>query len=151
MVFVNLHAIANPLIAQLHPNVEALLYRSTGQANILGKLLPAYAEGERLTVQFQSEGPTILAHADKSGQENVTRKLYLFSDSSMTKRVSGIVRPLSRGGDMLHLAEGGGWYAGTWWLVEGPVEDFSGSGWQCVRASMQNQAPDFSGSEWYLP
>ncbi len=133
----NLHAIVNPVIAQLHPNVGGTLYRSTGQVNVMGDIKQTYAPGESIQIQFQSEGPTVLNHVNKIGQEEVTRKLYLFSSDTMANRVAGIVRPETRNGDMIQIDAGAGWYAGTWWLVLGPVEDFSHAGWQCVRATMQ--------------
>ncbi|MDR2947121.1 MAG: hypothetical protein LBV79_10295 [Candidatus Adiutrix sp.] len=145
----NLHSIVNPLISRLHPNVAATLYRSTGQKNVKGTISQTYAVGEAITVQAQSEGPTTLNMVNKVGQEEVTRKLYLFSDDSMTGRVAGIVRPETRNGDFIQIGPDERWYAGTWWLVLGPVEDFSRAGWQCVRATMQVKGPDFSKSEWY--
>ena len=140
---INLHGIVNPIIAMLHPNIPATLYRSTGQKNVRGTVKPTYAEGELIQVQVQSEGPTTLAHVNKVGQEEVTRKMYLFSDHGLTSRVAGIVRPETRGGDMLRLDDE------TWWLVLGPVEDFTRAGWECVRATMQVKGPDFSGSDWW--
>lgn len=146
---INLHGIVNPIISTLHPNVSATLYRSTGQRNIKGKIVQTYAEGEGIQAQIQSEGPTVLNHANKVGQEEVTRKLYLFSDDSMAGRVAGVVRAEARNGDMINIDSDESWYAGTWWLVLGPVEDFSRAGWQSVRATMQTIEPDFSYSDWW--
>ncbi len=145
---INLHAIANPIISQLHPNTAAMLYRSTGQKNVRGVVGQTYAQGEAIKCQIQSESATVLNHVNRVGQEEVTRRLYLFSDESMTGRVAGIVRPETRNGDMIQIGPGESWYSDTWWLVLGPIEDFSRAGWQCVRATMQVKAPDFSLSEW---
>ncbi|MDL2315507.1 hypothetical protein LJC59_00290 [Desulfovibrio sp. OttesenSCG-928-A18] len=94
-------------------------------------------------VQIQSEGATALYHADRVGMEEITRKLYLFSASGLRERVAGIVRPMSRGGDMLQLEDG------TWWLVDAVIEDFTRSGWASVRATLQVRAADFSASDWW--
>lgn len=138
MTGINLHGVVRGAIETLHPSVAATLYRNTGQrTDASGRIRAAYAEGESVAVQMRSEGATSLFHTDKVGQEEVTRKLYLCSASGPRTRVAGIVRPLSRGGDMLQMADG------TWWLVEGTLEDFSRSGWVCVRATLQVRGPDF--------
>jgi hypothetical protein len=146
---INLHAVVNPIISRLHPNARATLYRSTGQVNVKGVIGQSYAKGEAIEVQIQSEGPTTLNHINRVGQEEVTRKLYLFSPPDMAGRVAGLVRPETRNGDMIQISETEEWYAGQWFLVLGPIEDFTKAGWECVRAAMQVKAPDFSNSEWY--
>ncbi|MDR2075658.1 MAG: hypothetical protein LBP61_01810 [Desulfovibrio sp.] len=136
----NLHSLARGAISALHPEVPARLYQSAGQVTGEdGAVKGVYAPGVPVSAQIQSEGPTALAHADRVGREEVSRKLYLFSEPG--RRVAGIVRPLARGGDMLQLEDG------TWWLVEGVIEDFTLSGWACVRATMQVGGPDFGGGE----
>lgn len=143
---INLHALVRPAINALHPNAKGTLYRSTGQVTLSGGMIKAtYAEGIAVTVQVQSEGPTTLFHADKVGQEETSRKMYLFSDAEPKNRVAGIVRELARNGDMLQLEDG------AWWLVTAVIEDFIRSGWCSVRATLQVNPPDFSNSEWYTP
>ncbi|MDR2075640.1 MAG: hypothetical protein LBP61_01715 [Desulfovibrio sp.] len=142
----NLHSIARGAISALHPEVPATLYRSVGQTTGEdGAVKSVYAPGVPVSAQIQSESPSALAHADRVGMEETSRKLYLFSEPGLDKRVAGVVRPLARGGDMLQLENG------TWWLVVGVIEDFTLSGWACVRATMQVGGPDFSNSEWYTP
>lgn len=142
MLTINLHNIANKVITSVHPNASALLYRSIGQQNIKGKIVPLYESPEAIEVQVQSEGAASLHHANKVGQEEVSRKLYVKSQAISDKRIAGIVRSLSRGGDFIKITNANDWYANSWWLVEASIEDFTASGWQCVRATMQTLPPD---------
>ena len=147
---VNLHGMVRGAINHLHPDTEVTLYRTTGQAVIVGgQPKSIYAEGLPLKAQAQSEGATALFHADKIGQEEITRKFYLFAAPELDLRIAGIIRPLSRGGDMLQIAPGENWFAGTWWLVDATIEDFTRSGWASVRATLQINPPDFTHSEWW--
>jgi hypothetical protein len=142
----NLHSVVRGAIGALHPEVAATLYRSTGRVTTGdGGVKSVYAPGICVNAQMQTESPTALAHADRVGMEEVSRKFYLFSDSGLETRVAGVVRPLARGGDMLRLEDG------TWWLANALIEDFTRSGWACVRATLQVNPPDFSHSEWGAP
>ena len=133
---INLHSVVRPAISALHPETSATLYQSTGQAvGAEGDVKSAYAPGLSVSVQMQSEGPTALFHTDRVGQEEISRKLYLFSEPDLAQKVGGVVRPLGRGGDLLQLDDG------TWWLIDATIEDFSRSGWVCVRATLQVEAP----------
>ncbi|MDR3037879.1 MAG: hypothetical protein LBV21_01070 [Candidatus Adiutrix sp.] len=154
----NLHGLVRGAISAIHPEVPATLYQSQGQTTGPGgEIRPIYAPGRAVSTQMQSEGPSVLAQVDRVGQEEVSRKFYLFSDPEPGQRVAGIVRPLSRNGDMLHLAEAAEEpgqicpHASGWWLVEATIEDFSRSGWVSVRATLQVKPPDFSGSDWWTP
>lgn len=143
MAGVNLHSIVRGAVNALHPDMRATLYRSTGQSVRPGGLVKsAYGEGVQVKVQVQSEGATVLYHADRVGMEEITRKMYLFCAPGLDLRVAGILRPLSRGGDMIKISPEEQWFSGTWWLVDGVVEDFSASGWSSVRATLQVNPPD---------
>lgn len=149
---VNLHGIVRGPINMLHPDTSVVLYRSTGQVVVTGgQVKSIYAPGEPIKAQMQSEGASVLYHSDRVGMEEVSRKFYLFSDADMQSRVAGIVRPLTRNGDMFQVSPDETWYAGTWWLVQGIIEDFTRSGWANVRATLQVNPPDFSHSEWWTP
>lgn len=142
---INLHGVVRGVVNALHPDAKGTLYRSTGQTTSAdGKVKATYAEGVPVLVQVQSESPTELFHTDRVGQEEVSRKMYLFSAAGTDARVAGIVRELARNGDMLRMDEPG--VPGVWWLITAVVEDFSRSGWCCVRATLQVKAPDFGGS-----
>jgi hypothetical protein len=140
---INLHALVNPVISALHPNVPGTLYPSTGQTLAAdGKAQPAYdTAGRPVSAQMQSEGANTLYHADRVGMEEVSRKFYLFSSADLSTRVAGLVRPLSRGGDLLRLDDG------TWWLIDAVLEDFTRSGWVSARATLQVDPPAFA-SAW---
>lgn len=151
MAGINLHAIVNPVIATLHPNHSATLYRSTGQKNVKGVMQATYAEGESISCQIQSESAETLAHVNMVGQEEVSRRIYLFSTPGMSDRVASIVRPIARNGDFLQIDTADPWYGGQWYLVHAIIEDFTvaGSGWSNVRATLQVKGPDFSHSSWF--
>jgi hypothetical protein len=132
----NLHAMVRGAISALHPEVKATLYQSVGQIVLAdGSIKSRYAPGQPISVQMQSEGAEALFHSDRVGMEEENRKFYLFSESAPDRRVAGLVRALSRGGDMLQLEDG------SWWLVEAILEDFTLSGWASVRAVLQVNPP----------
>lgn len=139
----NLHALARPFIGAVHPEEEVTLYQSVGQVNELGVIKPKYAAPKILRAQVQSVGDAALSHADKVGQNDVTRHFYLFATPGNAP--AGVVRPLARGGDMIQRCPEHG---NTWWLVTATPEEFSRAGWVCVRGTLQVKAPDFSVSDW---
>lgn len=157
MKSINLHATVRKAVNALHPEVTVLLYRSTGQKTLLdGSIKSVYAPGEAIAAQMQSEGPQALYHANRVGMEEVSRKLYLFCSSHPALRVAGLVRALSRGGDMLFVPndvtdDPASLPAGSWWLVNAVLEDYTRSGWASVRATLQVNPPDFSASTWWKP
>lgn len=149
---INLHHAVRGAISYLHPDVNAILYRTVGQTVIIGGQPKAiYAEGVNIKAQMQSEGTTMLFHADKIGQEEINRKFYIYGPPELDLRVAGVIRPLSRGGDMFQIDHEENWFAGTWWLIDATTEDFTRSGWMNVRATLQVNPPDFSHSDWYTP
>lgn len=140
---INLHQIVRGSISPLHPDVSAMLYQSTGQSTGEGGQVKAtYAAGISIKAQPQSEKASELFHSDRVGQENISRKFYLNSASKAEALVTGIIRPLGRNGDLFQIDPAAGWFAGTWWLVDALIEDFSRSGWVSVRATLQVNAPD---------
>jgi hypothetical protein len=137
----NLHAVVRSLIGALHPEVAARLHRSIGRsAGTDGSLKSVYAPGVLISAQRQSAGPARLSQRDLVSETEIACKFYLSADPDPAGQVAGIYRPLSRGGDMFQLADG------SWWLVTELLEDFSRSGWACVRAVLQVNPPDFSHS-----
>lgn len=143
IIGLNLLDIARGAINSMYPDISVTLYRNMGQSiGPDGAMHPIYAEGIAVLAQMQSEGGDVLYHAGRVGQEEAGRKFYLNSAHDNATRVAGIVRPLSRGGDMFSFADG------TWWLVNAVLEDFTLAGWVCVRATLQINPPDFSSSDW---
>ena len=133
---INLHTAVRPGISAVHPDESATLYRSIGQTTLAdGKITSAYAPGVAVRAQVQSQNPDALGHDGETARTGESRRFYLFSSPEPELKVQGVHRPLSRGGDMLMLADG------TWWLVDALIEDFSRSGWVCVRGTLQVKGP----------
>lgn len=149
---INLRCVVRGAVNTLHPDIKATLYQATGQTVVTGgQPKSVYAPGRPVAVQVQSEGPTVLYHSDRVGAEEMSRKFYLFSAPQLDARVAGIIRPLSRGGDIFQIDPNEKWFVGTWWLVDSIIEDFTQAGWMSVRATLQVNPPDFSASDWSNP
>lgn len=141
---INLHSVVRPAVTALHPDTSATLYQSTGQAvGADGQVKSAYAPGLPIVAQKQSESPAALFFSDRAGATEESRKFYLTASPDPARKVTGLYRPLARGGDMFQCADG------VWWLVDSMIEDFSASGWVCVRATLQVEPPDFGNSAWW--
>ena len=136
----NLHALVRQAITGLHPDETVTLRQSVGQRNVRGRLTPVYGPAQVVQAQIQSLGQNDLAQSEATSNTRIDRKAYLYApDASLPPQ--GIVRPLSRTGDMLERADG------TWWLVTAMIEDFTASGWVCVGITQQVDGPDLSASE----
>lgn len=137
MMGLNLHAAVRGMITAVHPDETVTLYQATGQSNTKGKLVPVYAAAQNVQAQVQSESDDKLFHTDRKGENETTRRMYLFADpDSPDTCPAGVVRPLARGGDMIQRSNG------TWWLITGTLDDFSHVGWVGVRAVLQVTAPE---------
>lgn len=135
----NLHAIVRGAIPALHPDETVILRQSVGQQNIRGRIVPVYAPAQTVTAHIQSLGSDDLRHAEAVNLTQRDRKAYLFAPAPTTPP-AGIIRPLSRNGDMIQRADG------SWWLVTVMLEDFTASGWVCVGMVQQLEGPDLSAS-----
>ena len=133
----DLHTVVRGAVTAVHPDERVVRYRSVGQSNVRGKMVPAYAEPETLDAQIQSEKDDALYHAARADENSVTRTFYLRTPAGLGSRVAGIVRPLARNGDMFFRPEDG-----TWWLVVAVVEDFSSVGWSRARCTLQVNGPE---------
>ena len=107
----NLHAIVRGAIPALHPDETVTLRQSVGQRNIRGRIVPVYAPAQTVTAQIQSLGSDDLRHAEAVNLTQRDRKAYLFAPAPTTPP-AGIIRPLSRNGDMIQRDDG------SWWLLE---------------------------------
>lgn len=137
----NLHAIVRGSITAVHPDESVTLYQSIGQDNVKGKIVPTYAAPQVVQAQVQSESDDKLFHADRKGENESTRRMYLYADASAPDmRPAGIVRPMARGGDFIMRNDG------TWWLVVGTPDEFARVGWVSVRTVLQVTGPDLSAS-----
>lgn len=133
---INLHGIVRQKIASIHPEEAITLYRSIGIENVKGEIKAKYAAGIFVKAQIQSESDDALYHSNRTGQNNTTRKAYLFADDSLSEKPAPLIRPISRTGDMIRRADG------TWWLIDAMLEDFSHANWVCVRLVLQTKAPE---------
>lgn len=140
---INLHAIVRAPITYLHPDETVTLYQSTGQTNILGRIKPSYSEGIALQAQIQTLSADELAQREDTSKTEIHAKAYLNANEAQPP--AGIIRILARNGDFIRRADG------TWWLITSILEEFAKSGWESVGIVQQLQAPDFSGSSWYIP
>lgn len=136
---INLHAVVRTAITSLHPDETVTLRQSVGQRNVRGRITPVYGPAQTVQAQIQSLGQNDLAQAEQASTTRVDRKAYLYAPNPALPP-QGIVRPLSRNGDMLQRADG------TWWLVTAMIEDFTASGWVCVGITQQVDGPDLSAS-----
>ncbi len=141
---VNLHALARGAVSSVHPEEEILLYQSIGSLNTKGRPKPLYAPPITLRAQIQSEGGADLAAQDMAPASSLIRRFYLNITPDAPNSAqgelcapAGILRPLSRGGDMIFRPRDK-----TWWLVTELAEDFSASGWVAAHAVMQTNPPE---------
>lgn len=122
----NLHAIVNPIIAAVNPNVTGTLRVSTG--NIVGragKQEPVYLSTPGVVMQFQALTAKDIEHLDNLNIQGVTRAVYLYGN------VTGVVRPEAKGGDLLDAL-------GKTWLVTVVFETWDTAGWCKVGVTLQN-------------
>ncbi len=137
---INLHGLVRSAITGLHPDETVTLRQSVGQRNVRGRVTPVYGPAQVVQAQIQSLGQNDLAQREATSNTRIDRKAYLHApDAALPPQ--GIVRPLSRTGDMLQRADG------TWWLVTAMLEDFTASGWVCVGITQQVDGPDLRASE----
>lgn len=137
----NLHTIANAAISAVNANESVTLYQANGQENLRGLVTAKYLAPQTVTAQVQSEGDAALQHSEKTGQATISRRFYM--DANDITPPQGLVRQKDRSGDIIERSDG------TFWLVTATFDDFSTSGWVCVRATLQTIEPDFTGQEWY--
>ena len=132
---INLHAIAGPAAACLHPSEEAVLWQSAGQELERGRITPKYAAPLEVQVQIQSLSADELAQQEEASRTQLTRRAYLcVPKGGLTP--AGIIRPLVRSGDILRRADG------TCWLITSLAEDFSASGWVRANITQQIEPPE---------
>lgn len=143
--YFNAHEVANDIIKSFHPNQGVNIYLSLGSIiNSDGEPVNKYAAPFSIEVQIQSESPTTLFHTDKIGDEQVTRRMYADSPKDLKSKLAGIVRSENRSGDIVEFID-----EGTFWLMEGPIGDFSRARWQNIRIVKLVIPPDFTASDWW--
>ena len=136
MLGLNLHAIVRNAVSVLQPEEDVLLVQSSGNTNERGVIVPAYAEAASVCARIQSAANDDLKAMEETPRTEISRKAYLFSATPSGLVPAGIIRPLTRGGDLLRRADK------TWWLVTAVMEDFSASGWVSVGITLQEEVPE---------
>ena len=132
----NLHDVVRGAIPALHPDETVDLVQCVGRVNVRGVVQSNYVYGGCVQAQIQSFKSDDLQAMAETARTEIQRKCYLYSETVGGVIPQGIVRTLERGGDFLRRADG------TYWLVAGMVEDFSGAGWVAVRIVQQITVPD---------
>lgn len=103
----NLHAIANSVIAAVNPNIAVTLKQSTGYTTGPGaKRIPAYAAPVTVQAQVQALSGKDLRQIDGLNLQGTLAAIYLYG------AVAGAVRGTGQGGDLIVVPSGA--YAGTW-------------------------------------
>lgn len=136
MLGINLHATVRGSITGLHPDESVMLFQSLGNVNVFGKTKPQFAPGAAVAAQIQSEGADTLEQSRDVNFTAQVRKCYLFSETAAGETPQGIVRWVGRGGDVLQRGDE------SWWKVVAMLEDFTNSGWVCVRIQALVEAPE---------
>lgn len=133
---INLHHIVRSVIPVLHPDEKIYLILSKGMSNNRGVVSPVYEEPLPVGAQIQSYTTDDLIALNEEMRKENLRKAYLYSDTPQGLVPEGILRSLSRGGDLIYRKNN------TWWLIKGMMEDFSASGWVSVSIVQQITVDD---------
>lgn len=133
---INLHAAVRGAISGLHPDEALLLYQSKGHQNIRGEVIPVFEAPIQVTGQIQSEQNDTLEPSREANAVTRTRKCYLYAGAETGYIPSTLIRALAKGGDFIQRDDG------TFWLIVAMLEDFSTSGWVCVRIEQQLKMPE---------
>lgn len=127
----NLHSIAGPIVGAVNPPTPASLQISTGyQTAADGSRSPGYLQPAiPVTAQVQPMSTTDIQHVTALNLQGNFVAIYLNGE------IDGIVRPESKGGDLVTIPAGR--YAGTY-LVSTVIERWDG--WAKIAATLQNGA-----------
>lgn len=133
---INLHHIVRSVIPALHPDEKVYLILSKCMANNRGVVSPRYEDPLPVGAQIQSYTTDDLIALNEEMRKENLRKAYLYSDTPQGLVPEGILRSLSRGGDLIYREDG------SWWLIKSMMEDFSTSGWVSVGIVQQVTVDD---------
>jgi hypothetical protein len=131
----NLHAIANPIIQVVNPNVPAYIQYSTGNTiNEDGSQTPTYTPPVLVSAQVQSLTFRDLQQIEGLNLQGTRRAIYLYGD------IEAIVRVTAQGGDLVTFpGRVGGFANNTTWLVAENLETWleAPDCWCKVAATLQ--------------
>lgn len=132
----NLHQIVRGAISSVNADEQVYLVRSTGNANVKGRIVATYGAPELIGAQIQTLSNDDLRIVNETERTERDRKFYLFSDPDYTKSPASIIRYLGRTGDFIYRP-----FDQTYWKIYCVAEDFAPVGWVQVLASQQVQTP----------
>ncbi|MBQ1779787.1 MAG: hypothetical protein IIZ93_16660, partial [Acidaminococcaceae bacterium] len=95
----NLHQIVRGAISSVNADEQVYIIRSTGNANVKGRIQATYATPELITAQVQTLSNDDLKIVNETERTERDRKFYLFSDPDYNTSPASIIRYLGRTGD----------------------------------------------------
>ena len=132
----NLHQIVRGAISSVNADEQVYIIRSTGNANLKGRIQATYATPELITAQVQTLSNDDLKIVNETERTERDRKFYLFSDPDYNTSPASIIRYLGRTGDFIYRP-----FDQTYWKIYCVAEDFAPVGWVQVLASQQIETP----------
>lgn len=106
---INVRGIANAAIQPVNPNIAAQYFASTGYAtDAAGKRTPSFAVAVPVTIQSQAVSGAALKHIEGLNLQNVYRNVRMWGNTQ------GVVRPDTKGGDILHFPQVPGGVVQKW-------------------------------------
>lgn len=97
----NLHSIVSPIIAAVNPMLPVTVRISSGNATGAdGTRTPSYATAYQARAQVQPMSSSDLRRVDGLNLQGTMVGIYLSGD------IEGVVRPLSKGGDLITFPDG---------------------------------------------
>jgi hypothetical protein len=124
----NLHGIASPYVGAVNPLIPVFVLVSTGSTTAADfSRAPSFASPIQVLGEVQPITTRDLAQIEGINLGGVRWKIYLNGE------VNSIVRPESKGGDLIVIPTGA--HAGTWLVVQ-VLEQFPD--WVCAAIVQQN-------------
>lgn len=106
----NLHGIVTPAINVVNPFITGTILISDGyEIGANKRQVPKYAAPVEALMQVQPLSASEIQHLDAMNIQGTRRSIYI------NGRLDGLVRPLSKGGDLIAFASGVN--AGNWLVV----------------------------------
>jgi hypothetical protein len=97
----NLHSLANSVVAVVNPNVRLQIQVSTGSTiNPDGKRVPSYASSILVLGQVQPLGYRDIQQADALNIQGIRKTIFINGN------VDGLVRVTNKGGDLITVLDG---------------------------------------------
>ena len=132
----NLHSIVRGSIGSINKDREWSIFLSRGyEVDENGNRVQIYESPKPIFVQVQQTSADEVSEKNGASVLTTSRKLWLFSSSSPSRRPWSLFRPLARSGD--YVADENG----DFWKITSVEEDFSNEGWVSVIATLTEKIP----------